>query len=103
MDYMTALLERFRIETAQYRDAHCQTQAARESLREQLNKEQRKYLLRLTDLQNICLEEAMLCGFMTGYRLAEGIRRELEEFPPFSILAKNEKRRFQLLAQQHDD
>ena len=37
MDYMTALLERFRIETAQYRDAHCQTQAARETLREQLN------------------------------------------------------------------
>ena len=80
------------IETAQYHDINRQAQAAREALREQLNKEQRKYLLHLTDLQNTCIEEAMLCGFITGYRLAEGIRRELEEFPPFSILAEDEKR-----------
>ena len=77
-DYMTALLERFKIETASSAAMAEQVKTAEDHLREQLGKEQRRLLLRLTDLHNALREEAQLGGFIAGYRLAEGIHKEMD-------------------------
>ena len=91
-DYMTALLERFIIETASSAAIAEQVETAEDHLREQLGKEQRRLLLRLTDLHHALREEAQLGGFIAGYRLAEGIHKELDGYPRFSIAAEEEER-----------
>ena len=91
-DYMTALLERFKIETASSAAIAEQVKTAEDHLREQLGKEQRRLLLRLTDLHNALCEEAQLGGFIAGYRLAEGIHKELDGYPRCSISAEDEER-----------
>ena len=91
-DYMTALLERFKIETASSAAIAEQVETAEDHLREQLGKEQRRLLLRLTDLHHALREEAQLGGFVAGYRLAEGIHKELDRYPRFSIVAEEEER-----------
>ena len=91
-DYMMALLDHFGIASPRAAELAGRVKTAEENLRRGLTKEQRKLLLRLTDSQNVLREEAALYGFISGYRLAEGIRRELDEHPPFSIVAEDEKR-----------
>ena len=91
-EYMTALLERFKIETASSAAMAEQIKTAEDHLREQLGKEQRRLLLRLTDLYSALREEAQLGGFVAGYRLAEGIHKELDGYPRFSIVAEEEER-----------
>ena len=91
-DYMTALLERFRIETPELSAQRARTRAAEDKLRETLDDGQRKLLLRLVDCENYYRTEAALCGFLTGWRLANGIRDELDALPHFSILDEDEAR-----------
>ena len=91
-DYMTALLERFEIPSPQAAAMEAKVDAAVDELREHLGKEQRRILLRLLDLENVRRVEAKLYGFLSGYRLAEGIHRELDEQPRFSIAAEDEAR-----------
>lgn len=91
-DYMTAMLDRFGLTSPRATELTGSIKTAEENLRKELNKDQRKLLLRLTDDQNALREEATLCGFISGYRLAEGVRRELDAHPPFSIVAEDEQR-----------
>ena len=74
-DYMTALFDRFCgcpgiDETAE---------AMRCRLSGQLGKEQRRLLLRLVDQQNAYCEQAAMGAFVSGFRLAMEIARELKE------------------------
>ena len=91
-DYMIALLDRFGIASPREAELTGRVRTAEENLRGEMTKEQRKLLLRLTDSQNVLREEAVLYGFISDYRLAEGIRGELDAHPPFSIVAEDEKR-----------
>ena len=91
-DYMTALLERFGIETPELLAYQARTAAAEAKLKETLDADQRKLLLRLTDCQNTYREEAALNGFITGWRVASGIRDELDAIPCFSIIDEDEAR-----------
>ena len=91
-DYMTALLERFQIETPELTAYQARTAAAEAKLKETLNKEQRKLLLQLIDCQNTYRQEAALCGFLSGWRLANGIREELDAIPRWSIADEDEAR-----------
>ena len=91
-DYMTALLERFQIETPELSAYQARTAAAEAKLKETLNAEQRKLLLQLTDCQNGYRQEAALCGFLSGWRLANGVRDELDALPRFSIADEDEAR-----------
>ncbi len=74
-DYMKALQERFdkkppeRLVRA--------VQSAREEVREGMDDEKRKKLLRLLDAQNMLLEEATLLSFTAGFKLAWGMAGEL--------------------------
>ena len=87
-DYMKALQERFdkkppeRLVRA--------VQSAREEVREGMDDEKRKKLLRLLDAQNILLEEATLMSFTAGFKLAAGIAGELGT--PYSFDADEEEK-----------
>ena len=89
-DYMIALLERFRIEMPELSAQQARARAAEEKLKETLDADQRKLLLRLTDCQNTYRQEAALSGFLTGWRAANGIRDELDAFPRFSLIDEDE-------------
>ena len=91
-DYMTALLERFQIETPGLSVYQARTAAAEAKLKETLNAEQRKLLLQLSDCENSYRQEAALCGFLSGWRLANGVRDELDALPRFSIIDEDEAR-----------
>ena len=91
-DYMIALLERFQIETPELSAQQARTAAAETKLKESLDAGQRKLLLQLTDCQNTYRQEAALCGFLSGWRLANGIRNELDRIPRFSIAEEDEQR-----------
>lgn len=87
-DYMKALQERFdkkppeRLVRA--------VQSAREEVRDGMDDEKRKKLLRLLDAQNILLEEATLMSFTAGFKLAAGIAGELGT--PYSFDADEEQK-----------
>lgn len=91
-DYMTALLERFGIETPELLAYQARTAAAEAKLKETLDADQRKLLLRLTDCQNTYREEAALSGFLSGWRVANGIRDEMDAIQRFSIIEEDEAR-----------
>lgn len=102
-DYMTALLERFRIETPELMAYLAQTRASEDKLRETLDADQRKLLLRLTDCQNTYREEAAFSGFLTGWRVANGIRDELDTLPRFSLIDEDEARMLETLERNEVD
>ena len=89
-DYMKALQERFdkkppeRLVRA--------VQSAREEVREGMDDEKRKKLLRLLDAQNILLEEATLMSFTAGFKLAWGMATELEAEGLYSFERVEEER-----------
>lgn len=91
-DYMTALLERFGIETPELSALQARARAAEEKLKETLDDEQRRLLLRLTDCHNTYRQEAALSGFLSGWRAALGIRNELDALPRFSLIDEDEAR-----------
>ena len=91
-DYMTALLERFGVGTPELAEDKAAVRAAEETLRATLDGDRRRLLLRLADQHNRLLQEAALCGFLSGWRAASGIRDELEALPRFSIIAEDEAR-----------
>ena len=91
-DYMTALLERFGIETPELSAQQARARAAEEKLKETLNADQRKLLLCLTDCHNTYRQEAALSGFLSGWRAALGIRDELDALPHFSLIDEDEAR-----------
>ena len=88
-DYMKALQERFdkkppeRLVRA--------VQSAREEVREGMDDEKRKKLLRLLDAQNILLEEATLMSFTAGFKLAWGMAKELEADGLYSFELEEEE------------
>lgn len=89
-DYMKALQERFdkkppeRLVRA--------VQSAREEVRDGMDDEKRKKLLRLLDAQNILLEEATLMSFTAGFKLAWGMAKELEADGLYSFEREEEER-----------
>ena len=89
-DYMKALQERFdkkppeRLVRA--------VQSAREEVREGMDDEKRKKLLRLLDAQNMLLEEATLMSFTAGFKLAWGMAKELEANGLYSFEREEEER-----------
>ena len=91
-DYMTALLERFGIETPELPALQARARAAEEKLKETLDDEQRRLLLRMADCHNTYRQEAALSGFLSGWRTALGIRNELDALQRFSLIDGDEAR-----------
>jgi len=74
-DYMKALQERF--DEKQPEHLVYAVQSAREGLRDSIDAESRRKLLRLLDAQNTLLAESKLMSFTAGFKLAAGIAGEL--------------------------
>ena len=74
-DYMKALQERF--DEKQPEHLVYAVQSAREGLRDGIDAESRRKLLRLLDAQNALLAESKLMSFTAGFKLAAGIAGEL--------------------------
>ena len=64
-------------------------------LREHLNQQDRRTLLRLIDLEIELRDKAALNSFFSGFRLATGIHQELMSYPPHGFDAEEEKQAIQ--------
>ena len=89
-DYMMTLLDRFRIESPQEDTMAAEIESRLAALREKLNPQERKLLLRIVDAENAMRLESQLYGFISGFRLASGIHGELDELPRFSIVSEDQ-------------
>ena len=90
-DYMKSLQRQF------FREPECgdlrrEIEQTRQELRDLLDKENRRKLLRLVDCQAALREEVSLHSFLAGYRLACGVYRELLTQPPHSFDKEEEMR-----------
>ena len=77
-DYMKALRQRFYKD--QNDDLRCEIEQRRKELSARLDEENRKLLLRLIDAQMYMEEKISLDSFISGFRIASGIARELEPY-----------------------
>ena len=99
-DYMTALHDRFRVTSSESENQEQTMKAALNTLHEELSREQQKLLLRLQDAENAFREERELDSFISGFRLADGIHRELGDIPAFSLIAEEEERARRVFEQE---
>ena len=91
-DYMRALQDRFDSDPPM--DAEMKEEADRifEDLCSNLDRGGRNQLLRLVDIQDAQREKAALNSFISGYKLAWGIHRELTDEPLYSYEREQEDR-----------
>ena len=83
-DYMRALRNKF-YTPPESEKLRCELDAVHADLHERLNRDERKLLLRITDLHSAIQDEASLHSFFAGYKLASGIHRELAQELPYSF------------------
>ena len=69
-----------------------EAETAYDTLHDALSREQQKLLLRLLDAEERLRDEEKLDAFYSGFRLADGIHRELESVPPYSFEDEDEAR-----------
>ncbi len=96
-DYMRALHLRFKNPSRRSQELKQQTDVLHRQLASRLAKPERKTLLRLVDLEDMLQNQSNLDSFMSGFRLAVGIQRELMEQPPYSFDAEEEQRACELI------
>ena len=102
-DYMRALHQRFMKKTQGIEALEDAIEQTEKQLKEHLDVPQRKLLLRLTDRESELRSEASLCAFISGYRLACGIHKELLEEPPYSFEHEEEERAKQMMSAEGGD
>ncbi len=91
-DYMRALKRQFDIPWRNRPELEKEYEQVHKALHQRLDRQERKLLLRLVDLQDALTYETSLNSFTSGYRLACGIHRELAEQPPYSFEREEEAR-----------
>ena len=78
-DYMRSLQRQFETKPEHIQDLKNKVNQTHKELSARLSKEDRRLLLELVDLEDALRGEATLHSFVSGYRLACGIHRELLE------------------------
>ena len=78
-DYMKSLQRHFETKPEYIQDLKAEVNQTHKELSTRLSKEDRRLLLELVDLEDTLRGEATLHSFVSGYRLACGINRELSE------------------------
>ena len=99
-DYMTALQRRFHIASEQSVKLKREAEKAYDTLHDALTREQQKLLLRLLDAEERLRDEEKLDAFFSGFRLADGIHRELGA--PYSYEAEDEERAREIMQQKSE-
>ena len=97
-DYMMALHRRFHIESEQTAKLGREVEGAYDALHDTLTVEQQKLLLRFLDAEEHFRDEETLDAFVSGFKLADGIRRELGA--PYSYEAESEAQARALLQRE---
>ncbi len=90
-DYMKALYDRFETPSERASILRRAVKNTHKRLSIQLSKPERKLLLRLVDLQGALQDQCCLDSFFAGFRLASGIHKELEAFPPYNFEDEDER------------
>ena len=96
LDYMQALRERFVGECDQNRCQEIHT--LRKEISQEINKETRRKLLRLVDLEAALREDYALENFVAGFKLAWGLCQELGE--PYDYRKELEQRSIEQLRKE---
>ena len=99
-DYMTALQRRFHIASEQSGKLKREAEKAYDTLHDTLTREQQKLLLRLLDAEERLRDEEKLDAFFSGFKLADGIHRELGA--PYSYEAEDEERAREIMQQKSE-
>ena len=99
-DYMTALQRRFHIVSERTVELGHDVETAYNALRETLTREQKKLLLRISDAETRFRDEEKLDSFFSGFRLADGIHRELGSVPPYSFEDEDEQQAREIFEQE---
>ena len=99
-DYMTALQRRFHIASEQSVKLKREVEKAYDTLHDTLTREQQKLLLRLLDAEEHLRDEEKLDAFFSGFKLADGIHRELGA--PYSYEAEDEERAREIMQQKSE-
>ena len=76
-DYMIALQRRFHVKSERTTELGHGVEAAYDTLHNELSREQQKLLLRFLDAEEHFRDEQTIDAFCSGFKLADGIRREL--------------------------
>ncbi len=97
LDYMRALHLRFKNPSQRSRELEQQISVLHRQLASRTAKPERKILLRLVDLEDALRNQSNLDSFMSGFRLASGIQRELLEQPPYSFEAEEAQRACEII------
>jgi hypothetical protein len=90
-EYMKALQQRFFTEP-ECAETHREIDEIHRQLAGQMTKDDRRKLLKMTDLQIGLRDDTSLASFVAGFRLAWGIMAELSAEPPYSFVDEEEKR-----------
>ncbi len=90
-DYMRALHLRFTNPSQRSQELEREAAALHKRLSSRLAKPERKLLLQLVDLEDTLRNQTSLDSFTSGFRLADGIHRELMEQPPYSFDREEER------------
>ena len=97
---MTALQRRFHITSERSTELGREVEAAYDTLHDELSREQQKLLLRFLDAENRFRHEEKLDSFFSGFRLADGIHRELVSIPLYSFEDEDEQRAREIIRQE---
>lgn len=92
-EYMKALHQRFRIASKESERLESEAEEAYDKLHDELGEGQRKQLLRFLEAVNSLCYAERLDSFMAGYRLADGVQKELQQLPPYLAKTGGEKER----------
>ncbi len=95
-DYMRALQDRFDSVPPSDDKMKEETDLLFHELCSELERPERKQLIRLVDVQDARREKTALNSFISGFRLAWGIFRELTEEPLYSFKEEQEERAHRL-------
>ncbi len=87
---MIALQRRFHVRSEQTVELGHEVEAAYDTLHNELSWEQQKLLLRFLDAETSFHDAEKIDAFISGFRLADGIRSELGA--PYDYEAENEAR-----------
>ena len=91
-DYMRALQDRFDMEPPMDAEMKDEADQIFKDLCCSLGRAERNRLLRLVDIQDARREKTALQSFISGYKLAQGIHRELTDEPLYSYEREQEDR-----------
>ena len=100
-DYMIALHRRFHVASEQTVERKRDVEGAYDALHDTLSTEQKKLLLRLLDAEEALRDAEVLDAFVSGFKLADGIHRELGA--PYSYEAEDEARAREAFERTHTE